>query len=192
MLQKLIFHKHLEEGERILYAVHKHWVSVLNPTIRAIFFGVIIPWGLYAIGFNTIIFFWVAVIWSSFVFLHYFYELINWYSDAFLITTAAIVWIEWGGIFKNAATRTGFQDIEGVSYEISGFWPTLLDYGQVRLKSISGNVIELYPARKPKEVELKIMQYQQSYLQHKDMEDAGKLKQLLSQMVSSHFRREGK
>lgn len=192
MLQKLFFHKHLEEGETILYAVHKHWVEILKPALLLLFFGLVMPWGLYVIGFSAPPFFWLALVWSSFFLLRFLHAVFNWYSDAFLITSMAVVWVEWGGIFKNAATRMGFQDIEGVSYEINGFWPTLLGYGQVSLKSVSGNLLKLNPAQSPKEVELKIMHYQQNYLKHREMEDSVKLKQLLSTMVSSHFRQERK
>jgi len=192
MLQKFIFHKHLEKGEKIIYVVHKHWINILNPTLRLAFFGLLIPWSLYIMGFNTFIFFWIAFFWSLFAFLHFIYDFINWYSDVFLITSMDIIWVEWSGLFKNAATRMGFEDIEGVSYEINGFWPTVFNYGRVNLKSVSGNILGLYPARNPKQVELNIMKYQHQYLRSRDMEDAGKLKQLLSQMVSGHLRRGGK
>jgi hypothetical protein len=192
MIQKLIFHKHLEEGEKIVYAVHKHWIEMVQPTFVLLFFGLLIPWVFYAIGFNTVVFLWVALAWCFLAFLRFLYAFVDWYTDAFLITNMAIVWVEWGGFFKNAATRMGFEDVEGVAYEINGFWPTVLGYGKVNLKSVSGNVLTLNPARKPKQVELAIMKHQQTYMKDREMEDVGKLKQLLSQMVSSHFRRESK
>lgn len=192
MIQKFIFHPHLEDGEKILYAVHKHWIGMVQSTLLVLFFGVLIPWLLYAVGFNTSFFFWVAFGWSTLAFFRFLYAFVDWYTDAFLITNMAIVWVEWGGLFKNAATRMGFEDVEGVSYEINGFWATVLGYGKVTLKSVSGNLLTLTPAHKPKEVELKIMKYQQDYIKDREMEDTHKLKLLLSQMVSSHFRRQSK
>lgn len=192
MLDTLIFKKHLEEGERIVYAVHKHWVAIFKSTLSIFIFGFSMPWVLYLIAFSTPTFFWVAMVWSCIAILRFMYLFVDWYADAFLVTNMAIVWVNWGGFFRSAATRMGFEDIEGVAYEITGFWSTILNYGVVNLKSVSGNVLTLKPARRPKEVELKIMAYQQSYIRDREMEDTGKLKHLLAQMVSSHFRRESK
>lgn len=188
IIEKLIFSKHLEGGEKVLYSVHKHWIDILKTVLEVGFFGFFIPWGLYFLGFNSILFFWVAVTWSVLAYLRFLYILMDWYSDVWLITSLGIIIIEWRGLFSNTATRLGYEDIEGVAYDINGFWPTMLKYGNMTLKVMSGNNMDLKLVSSPQKVELAIIRFQDQFLNEKDMQDAGNLKNLLSQMVSHHMR----
>lgn len=188
IVEKFIFSKHLEKGENVLYSVHRHWVAIFKSSLEIAFFGFLIPWGIYLIGFNSTLFFWIAVSWSGIAFLRYIYVLIDWYADVWLITSMSIISVEWRGFFSNAATRIGYEDIEGIAYDINGFWPTVLQYGDLTLKVMSGNNLDIKNGMKPKEAELKIAKYQDQFLNDREMQDAGSLKNLLSQMIAHHMR----
>jgi len=188
IFERLIFRKHLEEGEKILYSVHKHWIAIFKKVLEIAFFGFAIPWGLYFVGFNKPVFFWIALVWSVIAYFRFLYLFVDWYSNTWLVTDMAIVTIEWHGIFSNTATRIGYEDIEGVAYEIRGFWPTILHYGNMTLKVMSGNNFNLKNARSPKKVELAIGKYQELFLHDKEMMDAKGLKALLSQIVVDNMR----
>ncbi len=188
IIEKFIFGKHLEEGEKILYSVHKHWVEIFRSVIQVGFFGLVLPWGLYAMGFNTVLFFWLAIAWSVFAYIRFFYILIDWYCDVWLSTDMGLISVEWKGIFRNSATRIGYEDIEGVVYEINGFWGTVLGYGNLTLRVNSGNNILLKNAKKPKDAELALARLQSDFLNKKGMESSDGLKEILSQMVAQHMR----
>ncbi|MBU0727961.1 hypothetical protein KKA95_04720 [Patescibacteria group bacterium] len=188
IIEKLIFSKHLEKGENVLYSVHKHWVCIFKIALEVGFFGFVVPWGIYILGFNSNLFLWTVVIWSSIAFLRYLYALIDWYADVWLVTDMSIIVIEWRGFFSNAATRIGYEDIEGIAYDINGFWPTVLQYGDITLKVMSGNNLDLKKSKKPKKAELMITKYQDKFLNDREMQDAGNLKGLLSQMIAHHMR----
>ncbi len=189
LFNKFIFNKHLEKGEEILYVVHKHWTEITKPMLEVVFFGILLPWALYLIGFSTSAFFWVALIWSLLALSRFLYVLIDWYSDAWLITNMNIIIIEWNGIFNNLSARVGFEDIEGASYEIKGFWSTILRYGNMTLRVISGSHFDLKNVAKPKKAELALARFQDKYLNDRNMQDSTSLKGLLSDMVSHHVRR---
>jgi hypothetical protein len=188
IIEKLIFSKHLEKGEKVLYSVHKHWTDILSPVLAVGFFGFVIPWGFYAMGFNTTFFFWMAVIWSVLAYLRFMYVLVDWYADVWLITSMGLIAIEWRGLFSNCATRIGYEDIEGVTYDINGFWPTVLRYGDITLKVMSGNNLEMKSIARPQRAELAIARFQDQFLNKKEMQDAGNLKTLLSSMIAHHMR----
>ncbi len=192
IVQRLIFQKHLEDGERVLFAVHRHWVAVLFPFFQVAAFGFAAPWGLYLIGFSAPAFFWLAVGWSLLAYFRLVYVFLDWYGDAWLVTDSSIVSVGWKGLFSNTASRIGFEDVEGVSYVIDGFWPTVLGYGEVTLKSVSGNILRLARASNPKKIELSIMRHHQGFLKNKEMKDSDGLRQLLSQMVLTQLRRDSK
>lgn len=189
-IDKLIFSKHLEKGEEILYAIHKHWSEATKSIVEIGFFGLALPWTLYAIGFNGRVFFWVAIAWSFLAFARFIYVLIDWYSDTWLITNMNVITIEWNGIFSNNSSRIGFEDIEGASYEIKGFWGTILRYGDMTLRVMSGSHFDLKNVSGPKKAELALARFQDSYLNDRNMKDTNSLKTLLSSLVAHQNRNE--
>jgi hypothetical protein len=188
IIDTLIFNKHLEKGEKVLYGVHKHWIEILGSVLGIAFFGFVIPWTFYLIGFNTPLFFWIAVTWSILAYLRFLYILVDWYADVWLVTDMGMIVIDWRGIFSNSSTRIGYEDIEGVAYDINGFWATMLRYGNMTLKVMSGNNLELNPVARPQKAELAIIKFQDKFMNDKEMQDSGNLKTLLSQMVAHHMR----
>ncbi len=189
IFSKLIFSKHLEKGEEIQYVIHKHWSEMTKPILEVLFFGFLTPWALYFIGFSTPTFFWVAVIWSAIAVARFIYVLVDWISDAWLITNMNIIVVEWSGIFSNLSARVGYTDIEGASYEIKGFWGTIFRYGDMTLRVISGSHFDLKKVSNPKKAELALSRFQDKYLSDRNIQDATSLKSLLSDMVSHHIGR---
>ena len=190
LIEKLIFRSHLEDGEQVLYAVHKHWIVMLRSTLEVGFFGFLIPWGIFFMGFNTPLFFWVALIWSVIAYIRFLYTLLDWYSDVWLITDMGILIMEWNGFFDNASTRLGFEDIEGIGYEIRSFWGTVLRYGKVTLKVMSGNNMIMDSVANPRKAELSFVRIQDKILSSREMQDQNNLKTLLSQMVADHLKKQ--
>lgn len=187
-IDKLIFQKHLEKDEKVLFAAHKHWTEFFGPFVSILFFGFVLPWILYYVGFRSNVFLAVIVVWTVLAAVRLLYDFIDWYSDVWLFTNMSIIIVEWHGLFSNTSQRIGYEDTEGVAFVIRGFWGTIFRYGDVTLKVISGSHVDLKNAKSPKKVELALMKHQGSYLNSREMSHAGGLKELLSQMVSHHLR----
>ena len=190
IINRLICKKHLEKDEKILYVVHTHWIEVAKPVSEVAFFGLLLPWALYFMGFSTSLFFWVAMIWSALAIARFLYVMVDWYSDAWLVTNMNVIIIAWNGLFHNISARVGFEDIEGASYEIKGFWGTVFRYGNMTLRVISGSHFDLKNVAMPKKAELALARFQDKYLNDRNMQDSTSLKTLLSDMISHHVRRD--
>jgi hypothetical protein len=188
IVDRLIFSKHLEEGEKILYAVHKHWTQLIKSTLEIGFFGFVIPWSLYLVGFNTQVFLYVAILWSVLAYIRYMYVLVEWYSNTWLITDQNVIVIEWKGLFNNLSSRMAFNDVEGATYEIKGFWGTMLRYGDMTLRVMSGSHATMKNAAAPKAAELAISKYQQRYLNEMNLKDTDNLKTLIANLVARQNR----
>ena len=187
-IDKLIFKKHLEKDELVLFTAHKHWTQFLGHFLSILFFGFALPAILYFVGFKSSLFLAFIVVWVVLAAAKLFYDFIDWYSDVWLFTNMSIIIVEWHGLFSNTSQRVGYEDTEGVSFIIKGFWGTVLRYGDVTLRVISGSHVVLKDAAHPKKVELALMKHQGSYLNSREMAHAGGLKEMLSQMVSHHLR----
>lgn len=188
-VDRFIFKKHLEKGEEILFTAHKHITEFFPPLSRILFFGFALPWGLYLIGLRSTLFLLIAIVWSLLALVRFLYDFIDWYSDVWLFTNMSIIIVEWHGLFSNTSQRIGYEDTEGVSFIIKGFWGSILRYGEVTLKVISGSHVVLKNAAHPKKVELALMKHQGTYMNNREMADASGLKQMLSQMVAHHLRK---
>ena len=190
IINRILFGKHLEESEEILYAVHKHWVELAKPAFEVGFFGFVIPWSLYAIGFNTPLFFWMAVGWSVLAYLQFLSLALDWFCDTWLITNMSVITIQWNGIFSNLSARVGFEDIEGATYEITGFAATVFRYGNMTLRVMSGSHFKLGPVANPKRAELAIARFREKYVSDRNIKDTNSLKTLLASMVARQTRSE--
>ncbi len=188
IINRFIFQKHLEKGETVLFAAHKSWIQFFPSLLKVGFFGFLLPWLLYFLGFQTKLFLIIAVVWTILASLRLLYDWIDWYSDVWLFTTMSIIIVEWHGLFSNTSQRIGYEDTEGLSFIINGFWGSVLRHGDVTLKMISGSNVLLKNARKPKRIELALMKHQTDYLNSREEAHASGLKQLLSQMVAHHLR----
>lgn len=187
-IDRTIFKKHLEDGEEVAFTAHTHWTQFIIPFIRIAFFGAALPWLTYSMGFRSSLFSWLIGVWILLAAIRLFYDFIDWYSDAWLFTNKSIIIVVWHGVFSNTSQRVSYEDTEGIAFLIRGFWGTILRYGDVTLKTISGSAIVLNHAKQPKKIELALMEHQEKYMSKKEMNDASGLKQMLSQMVSHHLR----
>ncbi len=190
IIDRFIFKKHLEKGENILYVVHKHWIEIIKISLEVVFFGLAPPWLLFTTAFSSNFFFWIAMAWTSIALIRFFYVLVDWYSDAWLITSMSIIAIEWNGLFSNNATRIDYDNIEGASYEIKGFWGTILRFGNMTLRVMSGSHTDMKNVSSPKKAELALMRCQDKYMSTRSMQDSNSLKSLLSNMVAHHNKKQ--
>ena len=188
ILQKLVFAKHLEKGEKIFYAIHKHWIVIFKSALELFFFGIFVPWGIYLIGFRTPVFAVLVIGWSSLALIRFISVCLHWRANACLVTNMSLLAIQYDGFFSNTATRSQYQDIEGVAYEIHGVWPTVFRYGDLVVHGVSGHHTTFHHVANPRVAELMIAKYQGEFLKDREMHDAHHLKSLLSQMVSEHVR----
>ncbi len=188
ILDKFIFQKHLEKDESISFVAHKHWVNFLPSFFRILLFGFILPWLIYFMGFKSELFLMIAGIWTVLAFLRLIYDWIDWHTDVWLFTNMSIIVVEWQGLFSNTSKRIGYEDAEGISFVVKGFWGTIFRYGDVTLGVISGSHVLMQKAASPKKVELALMQNQSNYMKDKEWKDASGLKQMLSKMVQHHLR----
>ncbi len=133
-VDKFIFKKHLEEGESVLFAAHKHWTQLFPYVLNVIFFGLMLPWVIYSAGFRSDLFFKLIFIWNGVALLKLLYDWVDWYSDVWLFTDMSIIVVEWHGLFSNTSQRVGYEDAEGLAFTIKGFWGTVMRFGDVTIQ----------------------------------------------------------
>lgn len=183
------FGEYLEKGEKIHAVVHRN-LAVMTPIFLKIFIiGFLFPIALIFFFPNL---FSMMLGWMVLAVMRFFYDLYDWYYYVWLITDRAVIDIRSPSLFEVSTTRIEYHMVEGVSYTISGFWRTVLAYGDVTLEKVGGNsTMMMQGGNNPKRIERQILKYQEEYMNHHNYNSHDALKSLLSGMLYEHMKKNG-
>ncbi len=142
----------LNEGEKLVALVRKHWITLALPLAKAIIaIAVIII--LYPKLFEfeygkEIVFVWIIA-----SILYAVHEIIVWYLDCYIITNKRIIDIDQKSIFQRIVAEVGIENIQEAVYLTNGPLETILGYGTVNVKTgSSGSIIGMEQIPNPAEV----------------------------------------
>jgi len=147
MLAKLINQK---PYEKIEYMLHRSGITFL-PTFFIFILLMAVPFVLYYLIFlrlfpdllQNIKIYPIAVLSASIyylsIFLFIFGEFVDFYLDSWVVTNDRILDIEQLGLFANTVSELDLYRIQDVTVDVKGFFPTIFRYGNVIIKTASGN-----------------------------------------------------
>jgi hypothetical protein len=92
--------------------------------INEIFF--LIPWQIYFVGF---------LMYYSALTTYFFINFLNWYFNIYLVTNQRIIHIEYKAFTGKNIAEAPLKNIEDISQKIIGFFPSIFNYGNVRIQT---------------------------------------------------------
>lgn len=183
MLDKALFAGHLDDDEQIVLVVHKHWLmgckSMWLPTLVVLLVASI----LYFVRTKAILY---GVLLAEFgVLIWWMRNFLDYFLDAWIVTNAGVIDLEWHGWFHRSATRVLYSDVQGVSYEVSGILATVFNYGEMTLEKIStGTTLTMPYVKRPKRVTGLILKCMETYVHSKNLKDATTVQKILAEFVA--------
>ncbi len=183
VLRDYLYGSYLAEGEKIQFVIHRHIFMQCKDFFRIGFFGIFLPlfgWWL----FPKIMLF--AAVWLSIGVLRFGYEFFDWYYDVWLVTNASIVEIMWKGFFEKSSARIEYHIIQGIGYEVKGFWRTLFNFGTVALDKFAGVASVFDGAVNPKKKVEMLTQAQEQFVTNKSFRDHRALQGILTDLLQRH------
>jgi uncharacterized membrane protein YdbT with pleckstrin-like domain len=130
-----------EDGEEVLRVIHRHWFDLLLQFLPLIvlFLGASLilfianrlsildlP-GSAFLFFASLCAIWLWII-ASVIWVDY-------YLDVWIMTTRRVVNIEQRGLFLRHVSELRYHTIQDITTEVVGFFPTVLDYGEVHIQT---------------------------------------------------------
>ena len=183
-LSYYFFTGHLEDDEKILFVAHRHFFILFKDSVKTFFLGLIVPILLF-IFFPKLILFCGA--WMVVGILGMFYNFVDWYFDAWIVTNLGIIDIERNGLFDKQSKRVEYEMIDGIEYKITGVWPTIFNFGDLAIDTMGTNMsLLLKDAANPKKMEKIIVGFQEKYVSDKSFSDYNSLKDMLASMLAYH------
>lgn len=184
-----MYSDYLEDDEEILYVARRHPVVMLRDLLRIIFFHAFVPF-LFWIMFPQLLI--IYGVWVFIGLVRLFFLAQDWFYDVWLLTNMGIIGVEWLGFFDRSSNRIEYPSIEGVSYNLKGFWQTMLNFGDMTIAKFGGpSTISLKDAMNPKKCEKYVLKFQEKFMTSKNFQDQEVLKQLLSDLVVDHVKKHG-
>jgi hypothetical protein len=184
VLQHFFFGKHLDDEEQIILIVQKNWfcgVKVLYaPTLvfialwTTLYFvrKMVILYGLSLASIGILIW-WMR-------------NFLDYYLDAWIVTNMGVIEIQWHGWFHRSSSRVLYSDIQGIGYDIHGILGTLFQVGTVSIEKLStGGAISMEAVRKPKRVEMAVLEAMEAYMLQKNLRDTTTVQNILTELVTS-------
>jgi uncharacterized membrane protein YdbT with pleckstrin-like domain len=149
---------HLEQDERVILEVRKHWIVFIG-YIFALFFAAILPIVLVMLykvftpnlfinieisGNKNALLWFCYFLWLLFLWISLFVEWTKYYLDVWYVTEKRIIIVDQKNIFHREISNVRFEKIQDVSLEVQGFISTLLKFGNIRVQTASENSQEFY------------------------------------------------
>ena len=188
-IDTLLFGKHLEDDEHISRIIHKHWLIGVQFLFWPLF-SFWISWFVLALAPHRLVLILVTI-WSIGSLVWLLRNFFDYYLDAWIITDHGIIDLAWHGWFHRESARILYSDVNGVSYEVVGILGTLMNYGTVSIEKIStGAALSIDHVHQPRAVESLILKNMEAYLHGKNLKDAKRVQEILSEYVALQVQRE--
>jgi uncharacterized membrane protein YdbT with pleckstrin-like domain len=132
--------KEIKDKEGLNEIIHRHWFNIFKqfiPILLAMFFLIVslvfLPTyfsDLRSGSFLRLLLF-AESLFAIFIWIYGFFVWIDYYFDIWVITNERIINIEQKGLFVRSLSEVKFEKIQDVTVEVTGFIPTILNYGDV-------------------------------------------------------------
>lgn len=173
-----------EEGEKILLIVRRHWFDILLQYIPVLSLVMLIFTAVVAVAaffpeilseYATISYF-VLTLAMMFIWMMIFIIWIDYYLDVWILTNIRVVNIEQKGLFLRYISELRYHTIQDVTTEVEGFFPTMLNYGEVFVQTAAEQSRFLFHnVPRPNKIKEKIVDLQKRARKN----DIGNLEQLI-------------
>ncbi|MBX4210949.1 PH domain-containing protein [Candidatus Parcubacteria bacterium] len=137
----------LEEGERIILEIRKHWLVFISEAF-IIFISALAPLIMLAFVVKADIvhipevsarfsnlFLFVYALWLLVLWMVLFLFWTDYYLDVWLVTDRRIIAIDQKGLFNRQVSSFRLDTIQDITVETNGILPTLFDFGNVLVET---------------------------------------------------------
>lgn len=139
-----------DKEDKLVFEIRKHWLVVVSQLVILFFFA-LLPLVLFHFYFDIskivnffegnlssfLIFIYTA--WLLFLWVIAFIFWTDYYLDVWIITKKKILDVDQKGLFRREVSFLHLEKIQDITYKIEGLIPTLLNYGDISVKT-AGNI----------------------------------------------------
>lgn len=130
--------------EKIIKVIHRHWFDIFQQffiiilIVCALIGGFLISPSLFSDLRSVEYYSLLIFLESTFALLIWVYAFLIWvdyYFDVWIVTSERVVNIEQKGLFLRQLSELKYNKIQDVTVDVKGFFPTILNYGDVQIQT---------------------------------------------------------
>lgn len=147
------------DDEVVVLVARRHPIVLLYPGYKIV--GVaLLPWLVFVLsaGFSSL-FGWVLLIDTLVVAWLCFSAYYTWVNDIYVLTNHRVIATDQRTILDRVVSEVPYEKIQEVSHQVKGIYHTMLNVGNVHVKTASGMQVVLTDVYMPYEMEQKIAQH---------------------------------
>ena len=150
-----------DDDEEIILVLRRHWFT----NLRWIFISILMLFVPLFFSYFPVLVFFPAnyqiiafIFWYLLTFIYAFENFLSWYFNVFILTEERVFDIDFHNLLVKEVTEAKICMIQDVSYNVVGFLPTVLNYGNLFIQTASEvPMIEIDRVPNP-EIVVKILQ----------------------------------
>ncbi len=134
----------ITEKEEVIRIIHRHWFNVFQQFLIIIVVAVLLFGGLFIFPrlfpafqepelYPLLIF--LETTFALLIWVYAFLIWVDYFFDVWIITSGRVVNIEQKGLFMRDVSELKYSKIQDVTAEVGGFFPTVLNYGDVHVQT---------------------------------------------------------
>lgn len=134
----------ITEKEEIIRIIHRHWFNIFQQFLIIIVVAILLFSGLFIFprlfpAFQEPelypLFIFLETTFALLVWIYAFLIWVDYFFDVWIITSERVVNIEQKGLFMRGVSELKYSKIQDVTSEVEGFFPTVLNYGDVHVQT---------------------------------------------------------
>ena len=141
--------------EKVLLVVRHHPVVLLHDGYM-ILAVTLAPWAVFVFSSFTAAFGWTLMISTILGAWLVFQTYYTWINDIYVLTNKRVLATDQRQVFEREVKEVRYDRIQEVSHEVKGIYSTMLNVGDVRIKTAAGIDLILKTVPEPYEIEQKI------------------------------------
>lgn len=166
------------DDEEIVRIWRHHPVTLVPPAFRVLLFALIPVILLIITGFalfGSPLLFGLFVVILALVVTYAAYEWVSWWGDVYILTNYRVIDVEQHGFFHRNFSEATLGKIQDISHEVSGFLPTVFNFGTVLVQT-AGSLpnIDLNEVKDPQKQALYLLRAHQAALENQDKDISAK------------------
>jgi len=154
--------------EEIISILHRHWYALFWPVVK-VFIGLVIVFILFRLFGASRLSAYALMIWLIVGVIYILVQWFNWARDKYVLTNERVVNLQQKSLFSRAVFEAPYENIQDLSYEVTGFWATLFHFGNVRVQTAGTKEgIILEQVGNPRKLKSKIVKIRDIVMKDKD------------------------
>ncbi len=128
-----MFSLDLQPNEKV-FRIYRQTEWALGKPILIIFVLLYVPWFLLARAGLFADFGKWFLVWTLLLLLYGVYRYLLWLANSYVVTDQRLIVVRYVSLFKKQVTESPLNRIQNISYSTTGFFSSLLNYGNVQVR----------------------------------------------------------